>query len=46
LERKTRLLLDRGRNQSFSLPRASPDGRDLVFSQKTWENNVWLLENF
>jgi eukaryotic-like serine/threonine-protein kinase len=46
LDGKTRILLDRGRNQSLDSPRLAPDGRHLAFTQQTWENNVWLLENF
>ncbi len=46
LDGKTRILLDRGRNQSLDSPCLSPDGRHLAFTQQTWENNVWLLENF
>jgi eukaryotic-like serine/threonine-protein kinase len=43
---KTRVLLDEGREHWLDAPVASPDGRHLAFAQKTFENNVWLLENF
>jgi Tol biopolymer transport system component len=46
LDSKTRVLLDRGRNQFLSNPIASPDGRRLAFGQQTFESNAWLLENF
>jgi len=46
LDGKTRVLLNRGRNQWLSYPCPSPDGRYLAFSQQTFESNVWLLENF
>ena len=46
LDGKTRVLLNRGRNQWLSDPRPSPDGRHLAFSQQTFESNAWLLENF
>ena len=46
LDGKTRVLLDRGRNHALEFPCASPDGRYLAFTQLTFENNVWLLENF
>jgi Tol biopolymer transport system component len=46
LDGKSRVLYDRGRNQSLYSPCPSPDGRYLAFSQQTWETNAWLLENF
>jgi Tol biopolymer transport system component len=46
LDGKTHVLLDRGRTQWLSNPCPSPDGRYLAFSQRTFESNVWLLENF
>jgi Tol biopolymer transport system component len=46
LDGKTHVLLNGGRNQWLDSPVPSPDGRYLAFSQKIWENNVWLLENF
>ncbi|MGO9339443.1 MAG: LpqB family beta-propeller domain-containing protein [Terracidiphilus sp.] len=46
LDGKTRVLLDRGRVHWLSYPRVSPDGRFLAFSQRTFESNAWLLENF
>ena len=46
LDGKTHMLLDRGRAQWLSNPRPSPDGRYLAFSQRTFESNVWLVENF
>jgi eukaryotic-like serine/threonine-protein kinase len=41
----THPLLGRGTHELSSLI-PSPDGRYLAFSQRTLENNVWLLENF
>jgi Tol biopolymer transport system component len=46
LEGKTRVLLDGGRVHWLSFPRVSPDGRYLAFSQRTFESNAWLVENF
>jgi Tol biopolymer transport system component len=46
LDGKAQVLLDRGRNQWLSSPVPSPDGRQLAFSQQTFETNAWLLENF
>ena len=46
LDGKTHVLLNRGRHQSVFLPCPSPDGRYLAFSQQTFEDNAWLLENF
>jgi Tol biopolymer transport system component len=46
LEGEIVVLLDRGRNNWLGHPYSSPDGRRLAFTQMTWENNVWLLENF
>jgi hypothetical protein len=46
LDGTTRALLDRGRLQWLSNPRTAPDGRYLAFSQRTFESNAWLLENF
>jgi Tol biopolymer transport system component len=46
LDGKTRVLLDRGRNQWVGYPCPSPDGHHLAFSQQTFETNAWLLENF
>jgi Tol biopolymer transport system component/predicted Ser/Thr protein kinase len=46
LDGKTHVLLDRGRNQWLSLLKPSPDGRHLFFTQQSFENNLWLLENF
>jgi eukaryotic-like serine/threonine-protein kinase len=43
---KTRVLLDRGREHWLAFPISSPDGRHLAFTQQTFEDNVWLLENF
>ena len=43
---KTHVLLERGKDHWLSSPVSSPDGRYLAFSQQTFENNVWLLENF
>ena len=46
LDGKTQVLLNRGRNQWLWYLRLSRDGRHLAFSAKTWEGNVWMLENF
>ena len=46
LDGKTHVLLDKGREHWLSAPIPSPDGRHLAFSQQTFENNAWLLENF
>ncbi|MGD0630561.1 MAG: protein kinase [Terracidiphilus sp.] len=46
LDGKTRVLLDQGRVHWLSYPRVSPDGRFLAFSERTYESNAWLLENF
>ena len=46
LNGKIQMLLDRGRAQWLSNPSPSPDGRYLAFSQRTFESNVWLMENF
>jgi eukaryotic-like serine/threonine-protein kinase len=43
---QSRVLLDRGRNQSVITCRPSPDGRYLAFSQQSADSNAWLLENF
>jgi Tol biopolymer transport system component len=43
---KTRVLLNQGRDHWLANPVASPDGRHFAFSQQTFENNVWLLEDF
>jgi len=46
LDGKTRVLLNRGRNQWLGSLCASPDGRHLAFSQRAFASNAWLLENF
>jgi Tol biopolymer transport system component len=46
LDGKTRVLFSGSANQSIDSPYPSPDGRHLVFSQRTTESNAWLLENF
>jgi len=46
MDGKTHVLLDQGREHWLSGPISSPDGHHLAFSQQTFENNVWLLENF
>jgi len=46
LNGKTRVLLNRGRNQWLANAAVSPDGRYLAFSQQSWDTNSWLLENF
>jgi len=43
---KTHVLLDKGREHWLDAPISSPDGRQLAFTQQTFENNVWVLENF
>jgi dipeptidyl aminopeptidase/acylaminoacyl peptidase len=45
LDGKTHILL-KGKNGLVGDPRMSPDGRHLAYFQQTYENNVWLLENF
>ena len=40
------IRLDRGRNHWLGSAYCSPDGRHLAFTQMTYENNVWMLENF
>ncbi len=45
LDGKTQLIQDRGIHSVENLV-PSPDGRYLAFSQRTLENNVWVLENF
>jgi dipeptidyl aminopeptidase/acylaminoacyl peptidase len=45
LDGKMQTLLDRGIHE-LTNPISSPDGRHLAFSQRTLENNVWLLDNF
>jgi len=45
LDGKTRILL-KGKNGVVGDPRTSSDGRHLANFQETFENNVWLLENF
>jgi eukaryotic-like serine/threonine-protein kinase len=45
LDGRTHVLLERGRHE-LEDPVPSPDGRYLAFSQRSLENNVWLLENF
>ena len=46
LDGKTRVLLNRGRNQWLTNAAVSPDGRYLAFTQQSWDTNSWLLENF
>jgi eukaryotic-like serine/threonine-protein kinase len=46
LDAKPTVLLYGGRNQSYSNPVASPDGRSLAFGQQVSNNNAWLLEHF
>ena len=46
LDGKTQVLLSRGRNQWISDLSLSRDGRHLAFSARTWEGNIWMLENF
>jgi Tol biopolymer transport system component len=46
LDGKTRVLLDQNRNHWLSFLCPSPDGRHLAFTQRTFESNAWLLENF
>ncbi len=46
LDGKTQVLLNRGRSQWLGLLCPSPDGRYLAFSQRIFDSNVWLLENF
>ena len=46
LDGKTRVLLNRGRSQFLGFLCASPDGRHLAFTQRAFQSNAWLLENF
>ncbi len=46
MDGKTQVLLNRGRNQWLSDLSLSRDGRHLAFSVRTWEGNIWMLENF
>ena len=46
LDAKPTVLLHGGRNQSYSNPVASPDGRRMAFGQQVSNNNAWLLEHF
>ena len=46
LNGKSTAILDRGRNQWIGVPIPSPDGRHLAFTQQTFDDNVWMLENF
>ena len=46
LDGKTHVLLNGGRNKWLSYLKPSPDGRHLFFAQQSFENNLWLLENF
>jgi eukaryotic-like serine/threonine-protein kinase len=46
LDAKPTVLLYGGRNQSYSNPVASPDGRRMAFGQQVSNNNAWLLEHF
>jgi WD40 repeat protein len=46
LDGKTRAVFNRDRNQWLGFSRPSPDGRRLAFTQRTFESNAWLLENF
>jgi Tol biopolymer transport system component len=43
---KTSVLLNRGRSQFLGSVVPSPDGRYLAFAQQSFENNIWLLEDF
>jgi eukaryotic-like serine/threonine-protein kinase len=43
---KSIVLIDRGRDHWVGNVLPSPDGRHLAFTQQTFEDNVWLLENF
>jgi Tol biopolymer transport system component len=46
LDGKTRILLNRGRNNSMIVLRSSPDGHWLAFNQWAAGSNAWLLQNF
>jgi eukaryotic-like serine/threonine-protein kinase len=46
LEGRARVVINRGKDHALQNPLPSPDGRQLAFSQLTWESNAWLLENF
>jgi Tol biopolymer transport system component/DNA-binding winged helix-turn-helix (wHTH) protein len=45
LDGKAQILSERA-NGYVGYPHPSPDGRHLAYVQGTFENNVWLLENF
>jgi eukaryotic-like serine/threonine-protein kinase len=40
------MLLTNAHRQWLANPVASPDGKHLAFQAQTWDNNVWLLQNF
>lgn len=46
LSGKADLVLDNAHRQWMFGPVASPDGKHLAFQAQTWDNNIWLLENF
>jgi Tol biopolymer transport system component len=46
LDAKPTVLLQGGRNQNYSNPVSSPDGRRMAFGQQVSNNNAWLLEHF
>jgi serine/threonine protein kinase len=46
MDGRTHVVISRGKDHDLQNPRPSPDGHHLAFSQRTWESNAWLLENF
>jgi Tol biopolymer transport system component/DNA-binding winged helix-turn-helix (wHTH) protein len=46
LSGKADLVLNNAHRQWMFGPVPSPDGKHLAFQAQTWDNNVWLLENF
>jgi Tol biopolymer transport system component len=39
-------LLHNGHRQWLIDPMSSPDGKYLAFRAQTWDNNIWVMENF
>ena len=46
LDGKVTVLLDGGRNHWLTGPSASPDGKHLAFTQQTFDDNAWMVQNF
>lgn len=43
---KVQLLMKSAHGQEMGRPRPSSDGKYLALMVRTWDSNVWLLENF